>query len=117
MLVVPPPAARLVLKSAGVTVTVDPVCVHVPFHPLPRLCRPVGQLNVSVQLLTGLVPVFVMSMLPTYPLAQSLVSAMCTAHVLVAGVPVAKVRGGEAQDTLPAESRVSTLTVYRVPGF
>ncbi len=39
-----------------------------------------------------------------------------TVHVLAAGLPVAKVSGGEAQETRPAVSRASTLTVYRLPG-
>ncbi len=37
--------------------------------------------------------------------------------MLAAGVPVAKVSGGEAQETLPAVSRASTLTVYLLPGL
>lgn len=39
-----------------------------------------------------------------------------TAQVLATGLPVAKVSGGEDQETRPAVSRASTFTVYRVPG-
>src|SRR5689334_17687278 len=117
MFVVPPPAASAWLKSALVTLTVAPVCVQVPFHPPFMLCQPVGQVKFSVQPLMGLVPVLVTSMLATYPLPQSLASTNRTEHVLVAGAPVMNVSGGDAHETLPAVSRVSTFTVYRLPGL
>ena len=93
------------------TVTVLPFWAQLPFQPPVICCHPVGQAKVSVQPSIGWVPLLVMSMLPTYPLLQSVTSVKRTAHVLVAGVPVTKVSGGEAAETRPALSRVRTLTV------
>src|SRR5689334_464351 len=107
----------LALKSALLTETSVPVALQVPFQPLFSCCQLVGQLNRSVQLAIALLLVLVMSTLPTYPLPQSLVSLNFTAQSAGSGVPVAKVSGGEAQDTRPDPSRVITLIVYRVAGL
>ena len=108
--------APIASGPAPVTFTVRPVCSHVAFQPLLTLCHPVGQVKVSVQSVSVLVPLFVTSIDPTNPFPQSLVSANVTAQVDDAGLPVVKVSGGDDQDCAPAASRATTLTVYRVPG-
>ncbi len=76
-----------------------------------------GQSKVSVQFVSGPVPVFVMSMPPTNPLLQSDTVDSRTVQALWAGLPVVTVSGGDAHDTAPVASRASTLTVYLVPGL
>src|SRR6185369_6953839 len=48
---------------------------------------------------------------------QLVTSVNRTEQVLLAGLPVPNVSGGDAHETRPAPSRVSTLTVYRLPGL
>src|SRR5262245_22213935 len=117
MFAVPPPAASFSLKSALVTRTDTPDWLHVPFQPPAICCSPVGQSNVSVQPSIGLTSLLVMSMLATKPLPQSVTSEKRTAQVLLAGVPVVTVSGGDAHETMPFPWRARTLKVYRLPGF
>src|SRR5262245_9323379 len=111
-----PPGLIAAFQSTLVTCTAEPFCDQLPFQPPSSRCQVLGQLKANVQPLMADVPVLVMSMLPMYPLPQSLVSAKCTAQVLVAGVPVVNVSGADAPETRPVPSRVTTFTVYRVPG-
>lgn len=93
------------------TRTVAPLWVQMAFHPLFTCCHAVGQVKARVQPSTARVPVLVTSTDPTKPLPQSEVSANRTAQLLVAGLPVTKVTGGEDQDAAPAASRATTVTV------
>src|SRR5688572_8802809 len=105
------PGEMVRLKSALLTLTAAPVWVQVPFQPPFICCHAVGQVKARFQVSIGWFPVLAMSMLPTKPLPQLLVSVKVTAQVDVAGVPVRKVTGGEAHETRPEPSRAITFAV------
>src|SRR5690349_12509065 len=109
MLVVPPAAS--VAPGSPVTRTSRAVWVHVALQPLCTVCHAVGQVKVRVQPVTGAGPLLVMSTAPTKPLPQSVVSVRRTVQLLVAGAVVVSVSGSDDQETPPAVSRASTLTV------
>jgi hypothetical protein len=104
------PAASVAFGSP-VTRTSRPVWVQVALQPLCTVCQPVGQVNVSVQPLSAAVPLLVISTAPMKPLPQSLVSLSRTVQLLVAGLPVVMVSGSDDQETPPAVSRATTVTV------
>src|SRR6185436_15057374 len=97
-------------QSTLVAATPLPSAVQLAFQPPPKFCQVRGNWKPSVQPFTASVPVFVMSMLPTYPLPQSAGLVRWTAQPLTAGVPVTNAAGAEDQDASPTRSLATTVT-------